>query len=50
MRELKDFYGLSAVMAQAMASRYDLDFLVTERSLPLPVAFESGALRVYRLR
>ena len=50
MRELKDFYGLSAEKAQAMASRYDLDFLVTEQSLPLPVAFESGALRVYRLR
>ncbi len=50
MRELKDFQGLSAEHAKAMASRYDLDFLVTEQSLPLPLAFESGALRVYRLR
>lgn len=50
MRELNDFYALSAEKAQAMASRYDLDFLVTEQSVPLPVAFESGALRVYKLR
>jgi hypothetical protein len=50
MRELHDFSGLSADTARRLASRYDLDYLVTDKDLPLPLAFESGPLRVYRLR
>ncbi len=47
---LPDFAGLTGEQAQALASRYDLDFIVTPATMALPVAFETGALRVYRLR
>ena len=47
---LGDFRKLDAGLARTLAAKYDLDYLVTEGTLPLPVAFESGALRIYRLR
>jgi MFS family permease len=50
LRALPHFDGLSAETARALGHRYDLDYLVTEGTLALPLAFESGALRVYRLR
>ena len=50
LRALDDFAGLSAENARALADRYDLDFLVTEHTIDLPLAFESGSLRIYRLR
>jgi hypothetical protein len=45
-----DFNALSAGRARALGATYHLDYLVTERALDLPLAFESGRLRVYRLR
>jgi hypothetical protein len=45
-----DFGALNAERARALAQAYDLDYLVADRAIDLPVAFESGALRVYRLR
>jgi hypothetical protein len=36
--------------ARALARRYDLDYLVAERVLPLPVAFRAGTITIYRLR
>jgi hypothetical protein len=50
VQELGDFTTLTAAHARALASRYGLDYLVSEDSLDLPVAFSSGRLRVYRLR
>jgi hypothetical protein len=50
MAALGDFDALSAERARALALQYDLDYLVTERMLPLPVVFASGPLRVYQLR
>jgi hypothetical protein len=50
LRALPDFEGLTPDRARALAAGYDLDYLVTEGTLNLPLAFESGALRVYRLR
>ena len=50
LRALPDFEGLTPARARALAAGYDLDYLVTEGTLNLPLAFESGALRVYRLR
>jgi hypothetical protein len=50
LRALPDFEGLTAARARELALAYDLDYLVTEGTLDLPLAFESGALRVYRLR
>jgi hypothetical protein len=47
---LGDFPTLTADRARALAQEYDLDYLVAEHTLDLPVAFTSGRLRVYRLR
>ncbi len=45
-----DFNALTAPRARELAAAYHLDYLVTERSFDLPLAFRSGALSVYRLR
>jgi hypothetical protein len=45
-----DFDRLSEAEARRLAMTYDLNFLVTESALELPVTFQSGALRVYRLK
>lgn len=45
-----DFSSLTTDRAHALAATYDLDYLVTERPIELPVAFESGRLKIYRLR
>ena len=50
LRALPNFSGLDADSARKLASRYQLDYLVTPAKLDLPLAFESGELRVYRLR
>jgi hypothetical protein len=47
---LGDFSALTSEKARALATGFALDYLVTESDLALPVAFQSGALRVYRLR
>jgi hypothetical protein len=36
--------------ARALARRYSLDYLVTDRALDLPLAHRSGALFIYRIR
>ena len=50
MQELPDFRSLSVEKARELGSRYDLDYLVTPNTLDLPLAFESGTIRIYRLR
>ncbi len=50
IRELADFDSLTAIRARQLAATYNLDYLVTTGTLDLPVAFEAGTLRVYRLR
>lgn len=47
---LPDFDALTAARARELAAAYTLDFLVTGASLDLPLAFQSGSLRVYQLR
>jgi hypothetical protein len=49
LAELADFDRLTPARARSLAARYGLDYLVTEQPLDLPVAFQSGALRVYRI-
>ena len=44
-----DFDALTAAQARALATQYGLDFIITEQPMELPLAFESGPLRVYRL-
>ena len=39
-----DFASLTAEHARELARRYDLDFLVTEADLPLPVAYRNRAV------
>ena len=50
LKALGDFYGLGGDTARQIGARYDLDYIVTTSTLDLPLAFESGSLRVYRLR
>jgi hypothetical protein len=45
-----DFQTLTAERARELARRYDLDYLVTEARVDLPLAFEAGAIRIYSLR
>jgi len=47
---LGDFRALTAARARDLGREFSLDYLVTEQALDLPVAFTSGAIRVYRLR
>ena len=47
---LGDFTTLSADRARQLAKDYDLDYLVSEQAIDLPVSFSSGTLRIYRLR
>lgn len=47
---LGDFGALTPAHAAEMAGRYDLDYLVTEAELPLPLAYRNDQFRVYSLR
>jgi hypothetical protein len=45
-----DFRALNADRAHALGRTYDLDYLIADRAFELPLAFQSGDLRIYRLR
>jgi len=47
---LGDFGALNADHALALARRYDLDYLVTEAELPLPLTYQNDQFRVYSLQ
>jgi len=48
-RALDDFARMDAARAVSLASKYDLDYLVSDRPIDLPVVFRAGALAVYRI-
>jgi hypothetical protein len=50
VRIVGDFPTLSPERARAIAQEYDLDYLITEQKLELPLEFRSGILSIYRLR
>jgi hypothetical protein len=50
LEALGAFEGLTVERARAVSARYDMDYLVIDRPLDLPLAFTSGELRVYRLK
>jgi hypothetical protein len=50
LAELGGFDSLTPDHARTLGVRYGLDYLVTERALDLPLAFQSGEMRVYELR
>jgi hypothetical protein len=49
-RALGDFGSLDAARARALAAQYDLDYLVAEHALDLPVAHRNARFVIYRLR
>jgi hypothetical protein len=44
-----DFPALTAERARELARQYDLDYLVTEADLALPVAYRNDQFRIYTL-
>lgn len=50
LRAVPNFTALTADDARALGAQYDLDYIVTEGILDLPLVYRSGALQVYRLR
>jgi hypothetical protein len=48
--ELGDFAALTPEHARALGREYDLDYLVTEQPLDLPLEFQSGRVRIYGLK
>jgi hypothetical protein len=50
LTELEDYDRLTAGRALGLAAKYDLDFMVSEQDLALPVAYSSGLLKIYRLK
>jgi len=50
IRAVPDFDALTEEDARRLAVQYDLDYMITERPLDLPVVFTSGPLKVYRIR
>jgi hypothetical protein len=47
---LGDFAAMTPDRARELAAEYDLDYLVTEGRLDLPVAYENSQFRIYALR
>jgi hypothetical protein len=45
-----DFTRLTAAGAQALAARYDLNYLVTESTLDLPEVYRNAQFRIYALK
>ena len=49
-RALGAFDGLTPQSARDLARRFEIDYLVTERALDLPVAYRNARFVIYRLR
>ena len=47
---LPDFGALTPDQAHDLAHRYDLDYLVSEADLALPIAYGNGQFRIYDIR
>jgi hypothetical protein len=47
---VSDFDALSAAALLDLSRRYDLDYVITESALSLPLAYRHAPLNVYRLR
>ncbi len=48
--DVRDFDSFSPDQLRALAARYDLDYLVVEREVDLPVAYRNEQFRVYALQ
>ena len=49
-RAIDDFTRLTPARARALGSEYDLDYLMTEATLELPIAYANARFRIYKLR
>jgi hypothetical protein len=49
-RNIGDFATIDAARARALAIQYDLDYLVIDRDMNLPLAYRNARFRVYQLR
>jgi hypothetical protein len=49
VKDLPALDQLSAGRARELALRYDLDYLVAEQDLPLPVVYKNQRFKVYAL-
>jgi hypothetical protein len=47
---IADFTAMTADRARELAMKYDLNYLVTEGRLDLPVAYENSQFRIYALK
>jgi hypothetical protein len=50
LRRLANFGNMSADEFRAVGRDFALEYLISESELPLPLAYQSGKIRVYRLR
>jgi hypothetical protein len=50
IRDSQNFHELGPDELQSLAARYDLDYLVVDRDVNLPLAYRNGQFRVYELR
>ena len=48
--DARDFDALSSEQLRALASRYDLDYLVVDRDVDLPLAYRNPRFRVYSFK
>jgi len=48
--DVRDFDSFAPEQFRALAARYDLDYLVVERDVNLPLVYRNTQFRVYRLR
>jgi hypothetical protein len=49
IQDAHDFGSLTPERAQAMAAQYDLDYLVLDRDIALPVVYRNDQFRIYAL-
>jgi len=49
LRELGDVSVLSVEQVRTLGHEHGLSYFVTEQQVPLPLAFEAGTIRVYRI-
>jgi hypothetical protein len=49
-RAASDFGALTAERVRELARRYELDYLITEAALPMPLAYQNARFNVYSLR
>lgn len=50
IQDAQNFDALTPAQLRALAARYDLDYLVVERDIDLPIAYRNDQFRVYSLK